>query len=619
MIRALRAVSAGCLRRQFTIARRFSGWPGPMIDGALASNPTREFRICAGLAAVVILVHSALLLFSGWAHSPNPLEVNLLPAGYMHLKYGQFDIAQVNPPFSRTLMAVPLLWMNIEEDWRAVSGEPGSRSAYTVGAMFVDANRESVQVIFALARGVGAIFSIMGACVIFKIAHDLYGSRGALAAVIAWCFCPLILGHGATVNHDVPGAAMLVVACFSFLRLWRTGSSQAATLCGIASGIAVLTRTTNIAFVGLWLFISTLPLSKETGSLSWPRRTGHALIVLALTLLLLNLGYEFQGAFTPLGEYEFVSSSLNGSLTGEIGNRFRGTIIEYLPVPLPKDFVIGIDLQQRDFESPSFSSYLFGEWRSRGWWYYYLVGWLIKTPIGFQVLFLLATIGFLWDCCRRQVQFEECLVVSTIVLMFVLAAFKSGFTIHYRYIIPASPFIAILCGRIWRRDSPWSHRQNFGSAMIAYGVLSSLLVFPHSMSYFNEFAGGPSNGGQYLSHSSSDWGQDLYALREWLAKQRRIGRDIYADFYGPLISRNARMACQRIPSRKSVSGRRGEDEDEIKPGLYAISVGRLYSEDGTKRYLARFQPCHQIGYSIKIYDLTQAEIDSCHLNRAPQW
>jgi hypothetical protein len=42
---------------------------------------------------------------------------------------------------------------------------------------------------------------------------------------------------------------------------------------------------------------------------------------------------------------------------------------------------------------------------------------------------------------------------------------------------------------------------------------SSLWLFPHSISYFNEAVGGPLNGPEHLLGSNVDWGQDLrYAL-----------------------------------------------------------------------------------------------------------
>lgn len=60
-----------------------------------------------------------------------------------------------------------------------------------------------------------------------------------------------------------------------------------------------------------------------------------------------------------------------------------------MPVPLPKSYVTGIDLQKSDFER-KMPSHLGGEWRMGGWWYYYLYALAIKVPLGAWMLVLLA-------------------------------------------------------------------------------------------------------------------------------------------------------------------------------------------------------------------------------------
>jgi hypothetical protein len=47
-------------------------------------------------------------------------------------------------------------------------------------------------------------------------------------------------------------------------------------------------------------------------------------------------------------------------------------------------------------------------------------------------------------------------------------------------------------------------------------AISSLSVYPHELSYFNEISGGPSNGYKHLLGSNVDWGQDLLLIRTWM-------------------------------------------------------------------------------------------------------
>lgn len=46
------------------------------------------------------------------------------------------------------------------------------------------------------------------------------------------------------------------------------------------------------------------------------------------------------------------------------------------------------------------------------------------------------------------------------------------------------------------------------ASLACWTIGSSLWVYPHSLSYFNESIGGPLNGAAHLLGSNVDWGQD---------------------------------------------------------------------------------------------------------------
>jgi hypothetical protein len=60
----------------------------------------------------------------------------------------------------------------------------------------------------------------------------------------------------------------------------------------------------------------------------------------------------------------------------------------------------------------------------------------------------------------------------------------------------------------------------FSQALVASSVCwmiaSSLWIYPHSLSYFNESIGGPLNGHKHLLGSNVDWGQDRRYLAWWV-------------------------------------------------------------------------------------------------------
>ncbi len=54
--------------------------------------------------------------------------------------------------------------------------------------------------------------------------------------------------------------------------------------------------------------------------------------------------------------------------------------------------------------------------------------------------------------------------------------------------------------------------QTLVAASLCWFLASSLWIYPHSLSYFNESIGGPLNGPKHLLGSSVDWGQGLRHL-----------------------------------------------------------------------------------------------------------
>jgi hypothetical protein len=136
----------------------------------------------------------------------------------------------------------------------------------------------------------------------------------------------------------------------------------------------------------------------ETARASTSHRFVKQGIQLAAALLtalyMINCAYSFQGTFRPLKDAVFVSQVMTGHADAKkSGNRFATGLIGSLPIPVPYDFLTGLDTQNADFEHYGRKSYLRGVWKDGGWWYYYIYGLLVKVPCGTWALFALVIIG----------------------------------------------------------------------------------------------------------------------------------------------------------------------------------------------------------------------------------
>jgi len=128
-------------------------------------------------------------------------------------------------------------------------------------------------------------------------------------------------------------------------------------------------------------------------------------------------------------------------------------------------------------------------------------------------------------------------------------------------------------------------------------MMSSLLIAPHYLSYFNELAGGSHNGNKYLLDSNLDWGQDLKGLSLYI-KEKKI-ENLKVFYWGNDSCAYRKIKCQRKTCNP-------------EPGLFAVSVNHLMGL--TKRsqqclkWLLKHNPIDKIGYSIFIYNISPEQI-----------
>ena len=551
----------------------------------------------------MLTVHCALLAWAAARSSPTWDEIGHLVAGMSHWKFGRFDMYPVNPPLVRMVAALPMAIARPETDWPSYEDRPGVRGGMTVlQRHFVEANGQRLFFLLSLGRWACIPFSLIGALTCFAWARELYGRSAGLAAMCLWCFDPNILALGHMITPDAGAAALGVAAAYAFWRWLKEPGWLAALATGLALGLAELTKTTWILLLPLWPLLWVLWRLLVRKGTAEPGRKPSApqlLVVLLLGVGVLHCGYGFEGSFTRLGDYPFISQALSGSAHpyGErpaTANRFRETWLADLPVPLPKNYVMGIDFQKHDFEQRMWS-YLRGQWRLGGWWYYYLYALAVKLPLGTWVLVFLAAGATLLDRRYSATPADELVLFAPVAVVLTVVSWHTGFNHHLRYVLPILPFAFIWMSKIARSVDLWHPRLAALAALALAGSIgSSLWTYPHSLSYFNELTGGPRHGPAHLLDSNMDWGQDLVYLIEWLDRHPEA-RPIGVAYFGSYDPREVGIDYVPVP------------ESRPQPGWYAVSVGNTYSFDQRYAYFLRFAPVASAGYSIRIYHITDAE------------
>ncbi len=584
-------------------------------------------RIDATTAAVIaaLIMHLALASVIAVQYSPTPDEMPHIAGGLAIWQQRRFDMYSVNPPLPRMVAALPAYLSQPVPGWTASwDYDPTDRPEFLAGTRLAQSDPDRWRWFLIGGRLMLIPFSALGGVVCYLWAKQAYGSKAGLFSLVLWCFSPTLLTWDTLIGSDGLAASFGICAAYGFRNWLKEPCWPSAFLAGVSLGLALLSKFTLILFIPLWVILWAI--FYQTGPQGGNSRSGRPRELAAILLLavdLVNVGYLFTGSFTPLGAYRFVSLTLSGSSSDTsragVANRFAHPPLEHIPVPLPVDFVKGIDIQRKDLEGGK-RSYLLGRWKERGWWYYYLVALATKAPAGAMCLGVIAIAMQVTGRARRNKEGSAPVpalgphaadreprvdgilltVVPLVLLGFVSS--QTGFSIHFRYVLPAVPFMII-----WTSQAAGLiARGRFACSalvlgLLAWSVASSVRAFPYTMSHFNELARGRRNGGQVLLGSSFSWGQNCFYLRDWIDRSRLSS----VPFVN--VSSGLPLELLGIKSRGSSPPFTGAASDTDLcgpvPGWHLVDIEAILDPSSGLGYFSEIKPDAVIAGTIAAYHL----------------
>ena len=585
-----------------------------MEAAAIADEPRgwlRRIPVQTKLALCILAVHALLAGRSAWVSSITADEHGHLASGVSYWQHGSFHVYHVNPPLMKMLAALPVFATGADTSFTAE--ELDSPLWRTSARGFVERNVEDLRTVAFFSRCITILVSLLGGWIIFVWSRSLFGASSGLVGLALWSLCPNIIGHAGLITLDVPAAVFALLAMYVFRRYLQERSTKRALVSGAAFGAAILVKFTLLLLPIIALALWVLATWRAK---TW-RQLRHPLLGALAMVVVINAGYGFKGSFTPLGRFQFLSDSLRGELDKPLpptvmvpppGNRFRDTLLGELPLPVPSDFVRGIDEQKLHTEL-NLPAYRNGAWQRGGWWDYYIDALRWKLALGTLLLGLLALVLI----CKRRYRadwLDEALIWTPALVIFVLLSAETGINSHLRYVFPALAFALVgisrcgiaFVGRTWRRPALLGVAV---AAAIAWNACAVARVHPHYLSYFNETAGGPNEGWRHLVDSNIDWGQDLYELKRWVA-DHPDATPLHVAYFGALDPHQVGIDRYELPRPWGAPA----------PGWYAVSVNfatgmpyhafdgasnTMMIPAGAYRYFLALKPVAKAGYSIFIY------------------
>ena len=232
--------------------------------------------------------------------------------------------------------------------------------------------------------------------------------------------------------------------------------------------------------------------------------------------------------------------------------------------PLPRDWV-GLATQMHHQASGG-PSYLWGERRMKGWWYYYLVAMAVKIPLAFWLLAVARLVLVRAGNCEPARRSRDSLLPLVFLLFLMIAAAGSAANYGVRYLLPLAPLAIVWVSALGEVRGAVFPRIAVAAGLAGYAVAVAG-IHPHELTYFNALAGGPRGGRRILSDSNLDWGQGLKSLVRLQQGQPEF-QDLTLYYFG-----------DSEPSKYGVAGRchvvNAVDDHASLPRLGAVQTKYL--------------------------------------------
>ena len=579
--------------------------PTPSFD----TSPAEGLERRAGwLAVPVLLLMFGLALTSMAQKAPTFDEQGFIVRGLASLR--GYQQIRVGHPLGLNALNAALL--AADENVRLPLDDPSwtGSSFHRPAELFLWEIGNNVEHIMFLARLPSIWLGVLLAAVAGRWAWQLSGKRWVgLLALTFLALDPNILAHTRLATTDLGLTVFALLAGYTLWLFLSFPSWGRALIAGVSFGLLMNTKFTAGLFVPLFALVIAIGFvqkwvqnrrSRVAGS-TWLTAFPWRSLVMLLTV------FPLAALLTLWGTNGFDVTTLPADLP-----LLAGLSGKTLPLAHYLEQFLDIGGRLR-VGTPSF---LLGQYSDSGWWYYFPVSFLLKTPMPTLILLAWGFVAF-FICLIRYRRQGSCLTAldSTALLFpalgFFIIALTTDINLGYRHILPVLPFLVIFATAA---VAAGTRTRLPRSRMITALVLSiwlaviTLLIYPDFLAYFNVLAGGPKSGWHSLVDSNLDWGQDLDDLPEWMAENSVD--ELWLSYFGEARPEYYGIAYQGLdsfPPRLMNPQARPFAPSNPAPGIYAISATNLQGVHFTNHdqfaWFREQEPLDKLGHSIFLYQV----------------
>ena len=450
-------------------------------------------------------------------------------------------------------------------------------------------------------------FFLMLISVAWLWSRKLFGDISALLTLFFITSIPSILGHSGLATTDIA----LTSLCFSGIyvfKLWlELPSYRRCILLGLTWGLAAIAKFSALLFlpisaISILFWRMLLASRKNQQNL---QSITNRIKPMAFTLMIA----AFVAFVVIWSGYRFSTASLTKSehrphkpIERMFGGNGKLKDIAYhlseSPIFPFGEFFRGI-WQQKKHNDRGHKSYLLGEYSTHGWWYFFPLVFLIKTPLSFLFFVLVGSIRLAFKSIRTK-DWQYFIPILTAVGI-MLSVMPANINLGIRYILIVYPLLAVIAGYgatylLKVQKWPIIMRTIF-AILLAWYIFSTSFSHPDYIAYFNEIA--VESPERFRGDSDLDWGQDLQRLSIEL-KNRNI-KEFSLAYFG-----SADPNKFNLPPFTSLK------RHESTTGWVAISLNKLIDFEGDPphdgyAWLRKYETVDTVGKSIKLYNIKNAK------------
>jgi hypothetical protein len=666
-----------------------------MLDNASLPLESRRPRAYRALATIVAL----LVLFGTLAYTAS-LRKNATfdetlhaPAAWVHLVQGEFRVNPEHPVLWKYYCALPLILRPVHDPlnpelWKAVIDNLGNQWTWSATLMYRTPGNDG-QAILNACRFMMTLIGVALAATLARIAWRLGGPVAGVVAAALFCLDPNFTAHAPLVTNDVAFSLAMLATAYAVYRagerLTWTRLAAIAVLCGVAVCVKY-----SAMLLGPIVFL--LLTARALGREDWVV-LGHTLTTRARRMAAVALVCAVSAAVAFViiwGTYRFRYAAaadggpINWKLLEEYTRindlyakhpgagvtddelkawhptaLYRGVLFFRDHRLLPEAFLYGV--LHVHMGSLVRQAYLMGQTNETGWWYYFPLAMLFKTPLSTLAAWVGAAIvgaGAFRAVCGDARRRWLAICIATPIAVYMYTSMRMNLNLGLRHVFPVYPLLylatALAAARLWAgratratnatvdQDSVAPSESESTTAAAAVNgatrpqtetaavattlapapvappglrfaralvvvlllglALESLPTYPDYIPFFNRAAGGSRGGFRLLGDSNLDWGQDLIGLAAW--QKKNPNTRLYFCYFGSADPWFYGIRYTNMPGGYSL-GPPVQAADT--PGVIAISATALQGLylgplHRSYEWMLRAEPMEVIGGSIYLFE-----------------